>query len=33
MEKIKVLREIIGEHVLLEDIVNGKGYLMAYVPD
>lgn len=33
MEKIKVLREIIGEHVLLEDIMNGKGYLMAYVPD
>lgn len=33
MEKIKVLRETIGELVLLEVIVNGKGYLMAYAPD
>lgn len=33
MEKIKVLRETIGEHVLLEVIENAKGYLIAYGPD
>jgi len=33
VEKTKVVQETIGEHFLLEDTMNGMGYLVAYVPD